>query len=1055
MLAQPGERPYIRKPGPIRSPAPRGCGAGGSPIPTTTDYTKRAKESARGGDYSQAGDLYRLAGDWMRANKMYVKGRHFDQAARLAEEMGDLQSASLYFLKAGDLNAAGEIELRLENREKAAYLFTRGRHHQRAGEVLEELEKPSEAAEQFKKAGQTEKAAILFVRAGEHLEAAGLFKQLIERMDQAEPGSYQSESEKANVGRYHRYCGELYLNIGQSEEAAGHFEAAQLLEEAAMAWRAAGQVEKAADILLRLQKPDEAYALLRSAGKDLSVLPPAVQAEILGRQGHLHQAAEILEKAGSLFRAAEAWSRAGEPSRAARLFEQQGEFEQAAGLYLKAGKLEEAARAHESLRDFTSAADLYRKAGKPEEAARVYLKADDPVSAARIHYEQKDFDGCIKALQKIEEDDDEYRKACYLLGRVFAEQGMHTLAVDKFTAAIDGEEIDDETVLIYYSLALEHETNMRPREALRIYQKILSFDYGYKDVLDRMRAIESMPLQTLGARGGGAGRGADESGWSEPNRYRIEESIGTGKLGEVFKGYDSALERPVAIRRLHEGPNEVGKADRFLKEAATTARLSHPHIITTYDTGADGDGKFIVTALAEGETLRSLLDQKMRFEVHRLVDIGRQILEALEHAHERGVLHRNLRPENIFITNDDQVTVADFGLAVRLSDLDTKELSSGRQIQYTTPEALLRDRVDERSDLYSFGIVLYEMALGRPPFTGSEIGHQQVNATVSISEPGDRPLPEFLKCVILRCLEKSKETRYASAKAVLEDLKIKEVVPGMVIGDRYEILAEVGRGGMGAIFRGRDVELDETVALKFLSGAISAEMVARLVQEIKTARSVIHPNVVRVFTLEKWREHRFIVMEYIDGVPLPRWIERTPRPTLQDRLRLAVQIASALDAAHRKGIIHRDIKPENILVTSAGEAKVLDFGIARTESNDNRLTSTGTILGSPMYMSPEQIQARPLDRRSDIYSLGAVFYFMFTGVEPFTGSSVQEILMKHLQSRPKPPHELEPTVPRPISDAIMMALQVDPERRIPTAKDLATVLSGPLKASAARRTAVT
>ncbi|MEE9472317.1 MAG: protein kinase [Gemmatimonadota bacterium] len=984
---------------------------------------------------------------------MYVKGCHFDQAARLAEEMGDLQACSLYHLKGGDLMAAGEIEIRLENREKAAYLFTRGRHHKRAAEVLEELDKPRDAAEQYKKAGQTEKAAIMFVRAGEHLEAAGLFKRLIEQIDSAEPGSIQSESEKASVARYHRYCGELFLNIGQSEEAAGHFEAAQLLEEAALAWRAAGQVEKAADILLRLQKPDEAYALLKSAGKDLSVLPPAVQAEILGRQGHLHQAAEILEKAGSLFRAAEAWSKAGEPARAACLFEKQGEFEQAAGLFLKAGQPEEAARMHESMRDFTNAADLYRKAGRPEEAARVYLKADDPVSAARIYYERKDFDGCIQALQQVGEDDDAYRKACYLLGRVFAEQGMHTLAVDKFIAAIDGEEIDDDTVLIYYSLALEHEANMRPREALRIYQKILSFDYGYKDVLDRMRAIESTPLQTLGARGGGTGGGADESGWSEPNRYRIEGSIGTGRLGEVFRAYDSALERPVAVRRLHEGPDQVGKADRFLKEAASTARLSHPRIITTYDTGAEGEGKFVVTGLAEGVTLRSLLEQKVRFEVHRLVDIGRQILEALEHAHERGVLHRNLRPENIFITDDDQVTVADFGLAVRLSDLDTKELSSGRVIQYTPPEALLRDPVDERSDLYMFGIVLYEMALGRPPFTGSEIGHQQVNATVSIAAPGDRPLPEFLKCVILRCLEKTRDARYASAKAVLEDLKIKEVVPGMVVGDRYEILAEVARGGMGAIFRARDIELDEPVALKFLSGSIGPEMVARLVQEIKTARSVIHPNVVRVFTLEKWREHRFIVMEYIDGAPLPRWLERTPKPTLQDRLRLAVQIGSALDAAHRKGIIHRDIKPENILVIGAGEgageAKMLDFGIARTESNDNRLTSTGTVLGSPMYMSPEQIQARPLDRRSDIYSLGAVFYFMFTGVEPFTGGNVQEILMKHLQARPKPPHEIDPAVPRPVSDAIMKALDIDPKRRIPTAKDLASALSSTLKASAA------
>jgi len=324
-----------------------------------------------------------------------------------------------------------------------------------------------------------------------------------------------------------------------------------------------------------------------------------------------------------------------------------------------------------------------------------------------------------------------------------------------------------------------------------------------------------------------------------------------------------------------------------------------------------------------------------------------------------------------------------------------------------------------------------------------------VHATVAVPAAGARPLPDFLKAVIMRCLEKDKEKRYRDARAVLEDLKLKEVVPGMVVGERYEVLAEIGRGGMGAIFRARDVELDETVALKFLAGSVDAEMANRLVQEIKTARSITHTNVVRVFNLDKWDDHRFIVMEYIDGLPLPRFLQRAPAPSREDRLRLAVQIASALDAAHAAGVIHRDIKPENILVTLPCEAKVLDFGIARAEASGHTMTATGTVVGSPMYMSPEQMQARPIDRRSDIYSLGAVMYFMFTGVEPFAGRDVQEIMMKHLNDRPKPPHEAEPSLPRPLSDAIMRCLEVDPKRRFASAGDLAAVLSGALRSSAA------
>jgi serine/threonine-protein kinase len=271
----------------------------------------------------------------------------------------------------------------------------------------------------------------------------------------------------------------------------------------------------------------------------------------------------------------------------------------------------------------------------------------------------------------------------------------------------------------------------------------------------------------------------------------------------------------------------------------------------------------------------------------------------------------------------------------------------------------------------------------------------------------------------------------------------------MVVADRYEVLAEVGRGGMGIVFRARDMELDETVALKFLTGDIAPDLVARFIQEIKTARQVAHPNVVRVFTFEKWRDHRFIVMEYIDGAPLRKWLARSPAPARADRLRLAAQIASALEAAHHAGIIHRDIKPDNILVQGTCDARILDFGIARAEAAGHTMTATGTVVGSPMYMSPEQIQALEIDRRSDIYSLGAVLYFLFTGQEPFAGKDLQEILMKHLHQRPVPPHEVDPTLPRPLSEAILRALAPAKEQRFQSAADLAAIFTHALQTAAA------
>jgi serine/threonine protein kinase len=1037
------------------------------------EYRRRARAAARSADYSQAGDFYRLAGDWQKATEMYLRGGHYDLAAHLAEEMGELASASLHYLKAGDLRAAADVELRQENRDKAAWLYSRAGHHARAAEIFEALDQLIPAAESLEKAGAADKAAILFVRGGQPFHAVRLFEGLIQGAVSSGPAAFQSEAEKANVVRWHRLCGELQMKLGKPREAAPHFEAALLMEQAAQAWRKAGEAEKAAEILLQLQKPDEAWAALKEAGKDLSGVSPAVQAAILTRQGKHREAAGVLERAGTLYLAAEAWKKAGDLLRAAQLFEKEGEIEHAADLYAKAGHPAEAACLMEKGRDYNAAATLFQAANRLEDAARMLLRAGDPLGAARLQYQRGDREGCIRALQQVTRDSSEFRAASVLLGKIFSEQGLYTLAADKYLAAIDGEEVGEETLSIYYALARAHEANGRAKDAIRVYESILAHSYGYEDVLERMTTLKargtgpqpaahdqaagsaSAVARTLNATAearphAAAGRdsAAAKTARSRPEpgarrdatRYVAGKSLGRGHAGEVFKGVDSVLGRPIAIRRIQEAEGEAGKAARLTAAAADASRLSHPHIVPVYDTGTDDDGPYIIAGLADGPSLRALLQAKVRFELHRIVDIGRQIAGALEHAHGRGVLHRNLRPENVYVAPGDRVAVADFGLSQRLSDLSPQELSGGRLIQYTSPEALMRGRVDVGSDLYALGVTLYEMALGHPPFRGSDIGHQHVNDPVPLPGPGERPLPEFLRKVVLRCLEKDRARRYPDAKALLDELVLREIVPGMVVGGRYQVLAEIGRGGMGAIFRAHDGELDETVAIKVLAADIDAETAARFVQEIKIARSVVHPNVVRVHTFEKWRDFRLLVMEYIDGVSLPHWMERVPKPQQADRLHVALQAAAGLEAAHQAGIVHRDIKPENILVTAAGQAKVLDFGIARPEAAGATLTEKGLVMGTPRYMSPEQVQGQPVDRRSDVYSLGAVLYHLFTGVEPFVGQDVRQTMLAHLRPVARTPKAIDSALPQALSDAIMTALEVDPARRFPTAEAFAAAL---------------
>jgi serine/threonine protein kinase len=233
----------------------------------------------------------------------------------------------------------------------------------------------------------------------------------------------------------------------------------------------------------------------------------------------------------------------------------------------------------------------------------------------------------------------------------------------------------------------------------------------------------------------------------------------------------------------------------------------------------------------------------------------------------------------------------------------------------------------------------------------------------------------------------------------------------------YEILAPLGAGGMGEVYRARDTHLDRQIALKLLPAgrATDPERVRRFQQEARAASSLNHPHIVSIYDTGEAEGFHFIAMELVEGVSPAAWVERE-KPELRRILEVLTQVADALAAAHQAGIVHRDIKPANILVTPQGYAKVLDFGLAKlvetrvateeTQTAGRPLSQSGVILGTVAYMSPEQAVGRPVDGRTDVFSLGAVLYEMITGRRAFTGSSEIDILHAVIHSAPA--ERLEP-----------------------------------------------
>ncbi|MFN9575777.1 MAG: serine/threonine-protein kinase, partial [Gemmatimonadota bacterium] len=269
-----------------------------------------------------------------------------------------------------------------------------------------------------------------------------------------------------------------------------------------------------------------------------------------------------------------------------------------------------------------------------------------------------------------------------------------------------------------------------------------------------------------------------------------------------------------------------------------------------------------------------------------------------------------------------------------------------------------------------------------------------------------------------------------------------------VLAGSYEIDREIGRGGMGIVFRAKDTRLKRTVAIKLLPPelAFRLEIRSRFLKEAETAAQLSHPHIVPIYSVDEREGLVFFVMQYVDGENLAvRLATRGPAPPDEAR-RILREVADALAYAHGRGVIHRDIKPDNVLLTKDEQrALVSDFGIARaiTDGGDARLTATGVAIGTPAYMSPEQCAGdREVDGRSDLYALGVLGFQMLAGRLPFEANTTPALLVKHLSERPLPVEELRADVPDDLAQAINLCLEKDPANRFPDAQAFIAVLDG-------------
>ena len=287
-------------------------------------------------------------------------------------------------------------------------------------------------------------------------------------------------------------------------------------------------------------------------------------------------------------------------------------------------------------------------------------------------------------------------------------------------------------------------------------------------------------------------------------------------------------------------------------------------------------------------------------------------------------------------------------------------------------------------------------------------------------------------------LVSSDETPYVSRASFISN---KKLALGSTFAQRYHVIEEIGRGGMGQVYKVLDKEIDEKIALKLINAeiAINEETIERFRKELKFARKISHKNVCRMFDLGKFDDIYYIAMEYVEGEDLKSFIRKVGQVPLEKALSITTQLCEGLSEAHHNGIVHRDLKPQNIMIDKMGNTKIMDFGIARCIDSKG-LTGAGLMIGTPEYMSPEQAEGTEVDCLSDMYSVGVILYEMITGRVPFKGETPLSIAMKHLTETPPDPAQFNAQIPPELTKIILTCMEKKKENRYQSIEELNSAL---------------
>jgi serine/threonine protein kinase len=557
-------------------------------------------------------------------------------------------------------------------------------------------------------------------------------------------------------------------------------------------------------------------------------------------------------------------------------------------------------------------------------------------------------------------------------------------------------------------------------------------------------------------------------------RYEILSLIASGAMGSVYRARRVLLRDEVAIKVIRADDATPTVRDRFVRESRAAASLHHPNIVGILDFHVDASRTpFLVMELLNGPSVKDEIAQRGRLEVDDVRRIVPPLCNALELAHRGGIVHRDLKPANIvrhdFPGGDQVYKIVDFGIANLREATDETRLTGADQfigtIAYASPEQLAAGTIDQRSDVYSLGVVVFEMLTGRVPFDGRDA---IAIVTAHLSSPVPRPsqfrpqLPAWVDLVVGRALEKRPADRWQSmadfgAAIAAGDGRptvVSDGTPSALLAT-YDIQERIGPGRLGSeVFRGVHRALGHPVAIRMLrpSGPRNWDGVrGRFLREARTLQ-LAHPSIIQVRDYGEEGGLVYVVTEFILGPSLRELMAETG-PIPWPRLRpLLMQLADAARALHRRNGLLCGLTPEIIRISRAtGDEEerlmISTAGIWQGQDllatlQEQTLRGLGLADEELRYIAPELLTGQAADLRSDVFTMGVLGYEMATGMLPYDAVSMPALLGTMLKGTPADPLARQPTLPAHASEALLKALRPAPGDRFASVKEFAAALFG-------------